>query len=156
MHWRIRSIGLVVLAGAAVALAIFGAALWGESVIAGSSRADLENTCTIDAQAVYEGITLDRSVPAGNLASVAEGNALAAEPGATVMETQTGRAASDTIPVVNGHNVVLVRLANVAPVMMGGPAGTAATKAAFASPSCDIAIYDADTGDLLVEMKTVP
>jgi hypothetical protein len=141
--------------GIGIALAL-GAALLGRSVIAGSSIADLENTCTIDAQTAYEGISLDRSVSPGGLASVAEANALATEPGASVAEVQTGRASSSTIPVVNGHNVVLVRMDNVAPVPIFGPANTGLTKAVTSAPSCDIAIYDTDTGGLLVDMKTLP
>lgn len=146
---------VLALSGSVLAVDLVNAASSGTPQAVSSQPTDLENTCTIAAQASYDGITLDRNVAAGVQASTARTNALAAEPGSSVSEQQMGRAHSSVWPIVDGHNVVVMRLANAASVPVFGPPGTA-THVIMSTPSCVIAIYDADTGAKLVELQTLP
>jgi hypothetical protein len=116
--------------------------------------ANPQTVCTIASEFVYEGVTLDKTVPAGPKALTAKNNALADEPGAAVVEEVLGRANSSSVPVVNGHDVVVLRLTNVAPVPIFGPPTDG--PAVMSKPSCVIAVYDADSGDKLVEWQTLP
>jgi hypothetical protein len=159
-----KRIGVFLAASASVVLAVSGgvlavglvnAASSGRHQAVSSQAADLENTCTIDAQASYEGITLDRTIAVGKQASAAQTTALAAEPGSSVVEEQSGRARSNAWPIVDGHNVVVMRLDGAASVPIFGPPGTAGD-VIMSKPSCVIAIYDADTGAKLVELQTLP
>src|SRR5664279_4400359 len=110
-------------------------------------------TCTIAAQTASIGIALDETVAAGSNAIAALTNALAAEPGSSVVEERTGLARSGTIPIVNAHNVVIVRLAGVGAMPVTGPVGAGQVR--MSTPSCVIAVYDADNGNKLVEFGTL-
>ena len=119
-----------------------------------SAASNLENTCTIAAQVSYQSVTLDQAVAAGPRALNAKTNALAAEPGSSAVEEAAGLAHSQSWPMVDGRNVVLVRLVNVAPVPIFGPPKPGPML--MSTPSCVIAVYDADTGDKIVEWQTLP
>ena len=71
-------------------------------------------------------------------------------PGARVVEQSVMDLRSASIPPVDGHRALIVLLAVMADVPIGGPIGHPTTLAPVA---CGIAIYDADTGEFIVSMS---
>lgn len=71
-------------------------------------------------------------------------------PGATVVEQAVLDLTSKSIPPVDGHRALVVRLDGMADQPVFGPVGN---KPESLPVACGIAIYDADTGEFIVSMS---
>jgi hypothetical protein len=97
------------------------------------------------------GIMVDSSVAAGPNVAAALSNVQKDSPNAVVEEQITGSVSSAETPILDGHNVIALRLANTGDQIAAGPPRKGPQE--IATPICAVAFYDANTGERLALMR---
>lgn len=132
-----------------LAILAVGAIVVSAVIATGSLRAGTE--CSI--AWLSNDFGLDRS--SSSTLSATEEQTLTTEahkqfPSATIEETEKAAIKSSRMPPVDGHQAFLVRLGNLPPEGVGGPAGQ---QLPSLDVFCAMSVYDSNSGAFLVTLK---